>query len=223
MALPTEVACGASSLADLAGIDPHGMARFAHRQRDHGIALQGREVHGFAGGLVDRLQIGLRAARQIDLQAGMAEIEDARAQRIKPPPRHLGGEAALDQRRQQMVAGGNVEAGAGGELGQRGLAAGLGDGFQQEQRTVDRLNAVAVAVGARARRTSLNPGSGQDGCVHWLVSPWAPREIGRGPRVKAFSVSGNVILACENSKKIARMAGGLFERALGQRLRLGEA
>ncbi len=60
-----------------------------------------------------------------------------RAQRVEPAARHLGGEAALDQGRQQMVAGGNVEPGAGGKLGQRGLAAGLGDGFQQKQRAVD--------------------------------------------------------------------------------------
>ena len=49
MALPTEVACGASMLADLAGVDAHGMARFAHRQRDHRVALQRRQMHGLAG------------------------------------------------------------------------------------------------------------------------------------------------------------------------------
>ena len=79
MALPTEVACGASTLPMLAGIDAHGVARFTHGQRDHRVALQGGEMHGFAGRSVDRLQIGLRAPRQIDLQAGMAEIQDARA------------------------------------------------------------------------------------------------------------------------------------------------
>ena len=107
------------------------------------------------------LQIRLRAARQIDLQAGVAEIEDARAQRIEPAARHLGGKAALDQRRQQMMAGRNIEAGAVGKIGQRRLAAGLGDGFQQKQRAVDRLDAVAVAVGARARRTGLARGPGR--------------------------------------------------------------
>ena len=150
MALPTEVACGASDLAELAGVDTHRVARFAHCQRDHGVALQCGEMHGFASGAVDRLHIRLRAARQIDLQAGVAEIKDAGAERIKPAARHLGGEAALDQRRQQMMAGGNVEAGAVSKIGQRRLTAGLGDGLQEIERAIDRLNAVAVAVGARA-------------------------------------------------------------------------
>ena len=81
-------------------------------------------MHGFAGGLVDRLQIRLRAARQVDLQAGMPEIENAGTQRMEPAARHLGGEAALDQRRQQVMAGGNIEAGAVGKVGERdsGLA-----------------------------------------------------------------------------------------------------
>ena len=138
--------------SDLAGVDPHRVARFANRQRDHRVALQRRQMHGFAGGLIDRLQIRLRAARQINLQAGVTEIKNAGAQRIEPAAWHLGGEAALDQRRQQMVAGGNIEAGAVGKLGERGLTAGLGDGFQQIERAVDRLNAVTIAAGACARR-----------------------------------------------------------------------
>ncbi len=118
MALPTEVACGASILPSLPVSTRTAWRDFAHGQRDHRVALQRREMHGFAGGLVDLFQIGLRAARQIDLQTGMAEIKDARAQRIEPAARHLGGKAALDQRRQQMMAGRNVEAGAVGEIGE---------------------------------------------------------------------------------------------------------
>ena len=156
-------------LADAAGVDAHGVARFAHGKRDHRVTLQGGEMHGFAGRFVDRLQIALRAPRQIDLQAGVAEIHDARAQRVEPPAGDLGGEAALDQRRQQMMAGGDVEAGAGRELGQRRFATGFGNGFQKKQRAIDRLNAVAVAGGTTAVRAR----SGQDGGVHLFVSPWA--------------------------------------------------
>ena len=137
--------------------------------------------------LVDGFQIGLRAARQIDLQAGVAEIENAGAERIKPAARHLRGKAALDQRRQQMVAGGDVEAGARGELGQRRLAAGLGDGFQQVESAVNGLDAVAVAAGACARRgRALAPGPGKT-VASIVVSPWAPREIAAEDRVKEFS------------------------------------
>ncbi len=142
-------------LAELAGVDAHRMARFAHRQHDDGVPLQGGKMHGLAGGPVDRLQIGLGAARQIDLQAGVAQGADTGAERIKPPARHLGGKAALDQRRQQMMAGGDVEAGAVGEIGERRLAAGIGDCFQEIERTVDRLDAVAVACGTRVSSAGL--------------------------------------------------------------------
>jgi hypothetical protein len=49
-----------------------------------------------------------------------------------------------------MMAGGDVEPGAGGEFGQRRLTAGLGNGLQKVERAIDRLNAVAVAVSTRA-------------------------------------------------------------------------
>ena len=171
MALPTEVACGASSFPSRPVSTRTAWRDFAHRNRDHRIALQRREMHGFAGGLVDLFQIGLRAARQIDLQAGVAEIEDAGAQRIEPAARHLGGKAALDQRRQQMMAGRNIETGAVGEVSERRLATGFGDGFQQKQRAVDRLDVVAIAGSARPRRTGLGPRRVQNDGVHGFVLP----------------------------------------------------
>src|SRR6185437_2945517 len=134
-----------------------------------GVALQGRKMHGFAGGAVDVLQIGLRAARQIDLQAGMPEIKDMGAEGIQAAARHLGSEAALDQGRQQMMAGRNVETGAGGKRGQRRLTASLGDAFQEIERAIDRLNAVTVSTGTR--RMGLNLRLGQYGGDHWLILP----------------------------------------------------
>ena len=99
IALPSEVACGASILPMRPEFDAHGVARFAPRHGDDLVALQGGDMHGLAGRGVDRLEIRLRPARQVDLQAGMAEIENARAQGVEPPARHLGGKAALDQGR----------------------------------------------------------------------------------------------------------------------------
>ena len=117
-------------LADPAGIDPYGVAGFAPRHSDDIVALQRGEVDGFAGGGVHRLEIGLGAAGKIDLQAGMTKIKNTRAESIEAAAGNFGGEAALDQGRQQMMAGGDVEAGADRKVGQRGLAPGLGDGFQ---------------------------------------------------------------------------------------------
>src|SRR6476646_8163922 len=77
-----------------------------------------------------------------------------------------------------MVAGGNVERGARGELGERRLAAQLRDGLQQIKRAVDGLDAVAVAVGAAVRPGGLNPGPGDDSCVHGSFLPCAAGESG---------------------------------------------
>ncbi len=106
-------------------------------------------MHGFAGGGVDRLHIGLGAARQVDLQASMTEIQNASAESVEPTARNLGRETALDQGRQQMMAGRNVETGPDRQVGQSRLTAGFCDRFQQEKSAVDRLDAVALAVGAR--------------------------------------------------------------------------
>src|SRR5262245_29869524 len=90
-------------LSDLAGIDPDSVECFTHRERDHCVALQGGEMHGFTGRSIDRFKVALRAARQVHLQARVSEIKDPGAERVEAPPRHLRGEAALDQRREQMV------------------------------------------------------------------------------------------------------------------------
>ena len=97
IALPIDCACGAVDPAELAGLDAHGVTRFAHREHGDDVALQTGEMHGLAGGKVDVLEIGLRAAGQIDLQAGVPDVEDAAAERVKPLARHLGDEVALDQ------------------------------------------------------------------------------------------------------------------------------
>ena len=141
--------------ANAASIHAHGMPRILHGQHDDRVALQRRKVDGLAGRRVDLLQIGVGPARQIDLQAGVAEIDDAGAERIEPAARDLGHEAALDQRGQKMMAGRDVEAGTVRQVGERGLAAGFSDGLEQVQRPVDGLDAVPFAFGAHARRADL--------------------------------------------------------------------
>ena len=138
-------------LAERAGVDAHRMTRLALGDLHHRVALQHREVHGLAGVLVDLLDERRGARRQVDLQAGVAQEQDARPERVGAPHRHLGDVAAVHQRREQVVAGRDVQAGAVGEFGQRGLAAGLRDGFEQPDRPVDRLDAVARGRIARRR------------------------------------------------------------------------
>ena len=86
-------------------------------------------MDGFAGRAVDRFEIRLGPARQIDLQAGMTQRHQPPAQRVETPARHLGGKIALDERRQQMMTGRDVERGAIGEVGEGRLAAEFGDSF----------------------------------------------------------------------------------------------
>ncbi len=157
-------------LPDSAGVDAHRVACLANRKRYHRITLQSRKMHGFSGRLVDRFKIALRAARQVDLQTRVSEIKDARAEGIKPATRHLRGKAALDQRSQQMVAGGDVEVRARGKLGERRLAAGLGDRFQQVECAINRLDVVTVTRGMSPPWTSFGTRSGQNCCFH-CVSP----------------------------------------------------
>ena len=95
---------------------------------------------------------GAARAGRSTCSAGIAEIENARAERVGAPHRHLGDIAALHQRREQVVAGGDVELGAVRQFGQRGLAAGLGDRLEQRDRAVDRLDAVALGALAAPRR-----------------------------------------------------------------------
>src|SRR5581483_5500796 len=97
--------------ADLAGVDANGMPCLAHRKRYDIVALQGGKMHGLAGRPIDGLEVRLCAARKINLQAGMAEIDDAGSERIQPASRHLRRKAALDERRQQVVACRNIETG----------------------------------------------------------------------------------------------------------------
>ena len=164
-------------LANLAGIDADGVTGFAHRQRHDVVALEPCEMHRLAGRTVDRFEVGLCTARQIDLKARMRQCDDARAEGVQTAPGNLRGEPALDERCQQMVAGRDIEAGAGREFGQCRFTAGFGDGFEQEQRAVDRLDAVAVAIGGAARRARFGRLCRQDGDGHFCFLP-APKEVG---------------------------------------------
>ena len=73
------------------------------------------------------------------------------------------------------MARGNVQACARREFGQRRLAARLGDGFQQIQSAVDRLNVVAFALSGRARIGPWSPVR-QDCRIHDCFLP-ALREV----------------------------------------------
>src|SRR5262245_63080895 len=63
----------------------------------------------------------------------------------------LGDVAPLDQRRQQVVAGGDVEAGAAGQFGERQTARGARKYFDQGERAIDRLDAAASGIPAPGR------------------------------------------------------------------------
>jgi hypothetical protein len=108
---------------DAAGLDPHRTPRLAHREGNYRVALHGREVHGLAGRAIDRFEVGLRAPRKVHLPARMAKVQDARPKRIEPAP-HLCRETALHERRQEMVAGGNVQPISACESGKTALEAG---------------------------------------------------------------------------------------------------
>src|SRR5262245_39190454 len=123
------------------------MPRFALEQGDDVVALQHREMHGLAGDRVDAVDMRLRPARQIDLpQTGLREIEHARAERVGAPARDFGDIAPVHQRREQMMAGGDVELRAARQVGERGLAAGFRQRFEQAERAVDRLDGIALAL-----------------------------------------------------------------------------
>src|SRR6185312_13419363 len=107
-------------------------------------------------------------------------------------PRHLGSETALDQRRQQMMTGRNVEPGAMRQIGQRRFAPGFGDGLEQEQCPVDRLDIVAFALSARTRCNGLYARPRQDSGVHCLFLP-AIREMRTVKGVNRISGSGTWI------------------------------
>ena len=103
--------------AERARIGADGMPGLALQQRHDTIALQHGQMHGLAGGLVDVLDMRLRAARQIDLaQERLAKMQHAGAERIAAPTRQAGDIAPLDECRQQMVAGGNVQARRGSRV-----------------------------------------------------------------------------------------------------------
>jgi hypothetical protein len=127
-------------------------------------------MHGLAGRLVDAVDIALGAARQIDLQTGMAEIEQPGAEGVAAPAQAFDHEAALGQRRQQMVASRDVEPGAGGQIRQAGFAAGLGQGFQQRDRPIDRLDAAALRGGARRNRALVDRDRRDIGHIRHRVS-----------------------------------------------------
>ena len=152
MALPIDVACGASTFPILPVSTRTAWRASRTDKRDDAVALQRGEMHRLAGRLVDRFRVGLRPARQIDLQAGMPEIDNARPERVESPSRHLRRKAAVNERCQQMMAGRNVEAGAVGEIRQRRFTARFGDGLEQKQSAIDGLDAVTVTL-PRARGT----------------------------------------------------------------------
>ena len=81
-----------------------------------------------------------------------------------------------------------LRSGARGELGQRRLAAGFGDGFQQVQSAIDRLDVVAVALGMRSLWTSFGARSGQNGCFHCCFSLPLREIASRGPSQETFRI-----------------------------------
>src|SRR4029077_19636882 len=117
----------------------------------------------------------------------MPEINNAWPERIEPASRHLGGEAALYECRQQMMTGGNVEIGPVGQFGQRRFAPGLSDRFQQEKGAIDGLNIVPVAP-ARAWRTGLGAGSRQNGGIHLFFSPSMQGKSDDGTESRSFQI-----------------------------------
>ena len=128
---------------DDAGIHPHRVPAFALEQGDHGIALQHRQMHSLAGILADALHVRLSAPRQVDLlEESLAEMKPACPQRVAATG-SLGDVAPLDERREQMVSGGDVEAGTPGKLGQRQTAGRPGKHLDQGQCPIDRLHAAA--------------------------------------------------------------------------------
>src|SRR5262249_39225787 len=171
-----------------AGVNAHRVTRFAHRECYHGVALQSCKMYGLSGRLVDRFQIALRAARQIDLQTGVPKVENARAECIKPATWHLRCKATLDERGQQVVTGGDVEIRALGEFGQRRFAAGFGDRLQQVESAVNRLNVVTVTWGMGSPWASFGTRSGQNCYFHCCFS-LPLREIAAPERVKEISGS----------------------------------
>ena len=163
--------------------------------------------------------IRLRAARQIDLQAGVAEIKNAGAERIEPPAGHLGDETALDQRREQMMAGRDIEAGALGKFGQRRLAARLGDRLEQKQRAIDRLNAVALARRVR-QRVTLDSRSGKNCCVHGFAS--LLRRQGNGTGVLSQEYFRHSEYDFHDLKSIFARDGWNADQSMGYGIRLGQ-
>jgi hypothetical protein len=92
------------------------------------------------------------------------------------------------------MAGRDVKTRAGRKIGQCGLAAGLRDCFEQKQRAVDGLDAVAFAFSASAWRPCFCTRPGQDRCVHWCFLPMAKRRQAWRESQGTFSMANAIFL-----------------------------
>ncbi|CEG08776.1 hypothetical protein BN961_02195 [Afipia felis] len=141
---------GGVGLSAHACIDAHRITGIAAQHVHQIRALHHRELYRFARLVVEAIDVKLRAARQIDLaQTGGAKMQNARTERVGPAADPARDIAPVVERRDQVVAGRDVQTCGRGDVGEFCLAAGIRDDVQNQEGAVQCLDAPLVPPDGR--------------------------------------------------------------------------